>query len=220
MVREAYKQIAGCFVETVVQVREAEWGHTGLGEWTVRDLVGHTSRALLTVETYLDKPASSIEVKRPVDYFLRAKTSLGDPPAVAARGREAGKALGSDPWQTVRKTAARVLARVEQTADGVLVATPVGGMRLIDYLPSRIFELTIHTLDLAAATQQQVTVPSSAARITFALLAELACESGRTEPLMFAATGRRALPEGYSVLRVDRTRRDHGEVHTTCDSDA
>ncbi|MGH3437614.1 MAG: hypothetical protein ACRDRN_14215 [Sciscionella sp.] len=33
----------------------------GLGEWTVDDLVGHTSRALLTVEAYLDTPGDEVE---------------------------------------------------------------------------------------------------------------------------------------------------------------
>jgi hypothetical protein len=42
-----------------------------------------------------------------------------------------------------------VLAQVNTASDAVLVSTPVGGMRLIDYLPSRIFELAVHTLDIA-----------------------------------------------------------------------
>ena len=64
---------------------------------------------------------------------------------MTARGREAGVALGPDPIAAVRDIAARVLAQVQTTSDEVLVSTPVGGMRLIDYLPSRIFELAVHT---------------------------------------------------------------------------
>lgn len=200
MIREAYERAANLFVETVAQVQEHQWEQVGLGEWTVRDLVGHTNRALLTVETYLDKPADAIELEQPVDYFLQAKASLADPSAVAARGREAGKALGVEPAATVRATALRVLARLVETPDDVLVTTPVGGMRFIDYLPSRVFELTVHTLDLATAISQEVAVPDTATRVTFALLADLVLRSGNAIPLLLAATGRDALPAGFNVL--------------------
>ncbi len=58
MIRDAYQSATGVFVETVAQIREPQWHHLGLGVWTVRDLVGHTSRALLTVETYWVHSAS------------------------------------------------------------------------------------------------------------------------------------------------------------------
>jgi uncharacterized protein (TIGR03083 family) len=200
MVRDAYEEAAGFFEDTVARIQEAEWAKPALGEWTVRDLVGHTNRALLTVETYLDNPADTVELRRPVDYFLRVKVSHADPAAVAARGREAGKALGTEPLATVRDTAARVLMRLREVDDDTLLTTPVGGMRLIDYLPSRVFELTVHTLDLAAATSQNVRVPDAAARVTFLLLAEMAYETDKIAPLLLAATGRSALPAGFTVL--------------------
>jgi uncharacterized protein (TIGR03083 family) len=200
MIREAYAQAAQLFVDTVARVRDTQWDSAGLGEWSVRDLVGHTNRALLTVETYLDKPAVRVDLMCAMDYFVQAKASLADPVAVAARGREAGKALGADPLHAVRTTAERVLARVNTTPDTTCVGTPVGGMRLIDYLPSRVFELTIHTLDLAAATSQDVTIAREAAIVTVSLVTELAQASGKLAPLLLAATGRRALPSGFSVL--------------------
>src|SRR5262249_8399177 len=143
MIREAYESAAGLFVHTVEQVGPTQWEQPGLGVWTVRDLVGHTSRALLTVELYLAQPAAQPEGLRPVDDFLRAQAGLADPASVAARGREAGVALGSDPIAAIRDIAARVLAHVQTAADAVLVSTPVGGVRLIDYLPSRVFELAV-----------------------------------------------------------------------------
>ncbi|MGQ4809877.1 hypothetical protein NKDENANG_03313 [Candidatus Entotheonellaceae bacterium PAL068K] len=200
MIREAYESAATLFMGTVAQVQASQWQHVGLGEWTVRDLVGHTNRALLTVETYLDTPAAAAELQRPVDYFLRARASLADPAAVAARGREAGQALGVEPAATVRDTATRVLARLDNTPDEALVSTPIGGMQLIDYLPSRVFELTIHTLDLATATSRAITVPELAARVTVSLLSELVLQSGKAAPLLRAATGRGPLPVGFSVL--------------------
>ncbi|MDH3600142.1 MAG: maleylpyruvate isomerase N-terminal domain-containing protein [Candidatus Tectomicrobia bacterium] len=200
MIRDAYEQAATLFVETVTQVGAAQWNLVALGEWTVRDLVGHANRALLTVETYLDNPSETVDVARPADYFLRASALLADPAAVAARGREAGQALGDDPPATVEETATRVLARVQQTPDDTCLTTPVGGMRLIDYLPSRVFELTIHTLDLGTAISADIDLPEAASALTLGMITELAQQRGKAAPLLLAATGRRALPSAFSVL--------------------
>jgi uncharacterized protein (TIGR03083 family) len=200
MIREAYEQAGDLFVATVAQIQDTQWQQMALGEWTVRDLVGHTNRAFLTVETYLDNPAARAEVQRPVDYFLRAQAALGNPAAVAARGREAGQALGADPHAVVRHTATRVQQRLAAVPDTALLATPVGGMRLIDYLPTRVFELTIHTLDLAAAVGATATPSEAASRITSTLVLELALAAGKVGPLLLAVTGRGPLPPGFSVL--------------------
>jgi uncharacterized protein (TIGR03083 family) len=200
MIREAYESAAGLFVNTVEQVGATQWEQPGLGVWTVCDLVGHTSRALLTVEMYLAKPAAQREVIRPVDYYLRVQASLADPGSVAARGREAGIALGPDPIAAVRDIVARVLAQVKTASDEALVGTPVGGMRLIDYLPSRIFELAVHTLDLAMALPVTVTLPEPVAAVALHLLADLALQPDKAAALLLAATGRRASPAGFSVL--------------------
>jgi uncharacterized protein (TIGR03083 family) len=200
MIREAYEIAAGLFVNTVEQVGPTQWEQLGLGVWTVRDLVGHASRALLTVELYLAKPAAQREVMQPVDYYLRAQAGLADPGSVAARGRAAGMALGSDPIAAVQDIAARVLAQVKTVSDEVLVSTPVGGMRLLDYLPTRIFELAVHTLDIAAALPVTVTLPESVATVVLHLLADLALQPDKAAALLLAATGRRTLPAGFSVL--------------------
>lgn len=87
-VRSAFGQAADWFVSTAVAgVDRCEV--VALGEWTVRDLIGHTSRALLTVENYLGKEAVAVQVSSPVDYFRAALASVGDPAAVAGRGRDA-----------------------------------------------------------------------------------------------------------------------------------
>jgi len=200
MIREAYEGAAWLFVNTVKQVGATQWEQPGLGVWTVRDLIGHTSRALLTVEMYLATPATQQEIMRPVDYYLRVQASLADPGSVAARGRAAGLALGPDPITAVQDIAARVLAQVQTASDAVLVGTPVGGMRLIDYLPSRIFELTVHTLDLAVALPVMVTLPETVAAVALHLLADMALQPDKAAALLLAATGRRALSAGFSVL--------------------
>jgi hypothetical protein len=109
-------------------------------------------------------------------------------------------ALGADPIAAIRSIAPRVLAQVKTAADEALVSTPVGGMRLIDYLPSRVFELAVHTLDLATALPVTVTLPETVAAVTLHLLADLALQPDKAAALLLAATGRRALPAGFWAL--------------------
>ena len=79
-------------------------------------------------------------------------------------------------------------------------------MRLADYLPTRTFELTVHTSDLCAALDLSLDVPTSAGEVSLALLADLAVTTGRTGPLLRAATGRGALPPDFSVLLLPPSR--------------
>ena len=202
MTREAYIEAATFFVDTVRQIGSDGWYRPALGEWTVRDLVGHTHRALVTVENYLEMPVETVEITRPVDYYVRAAASLGDPAKVAARGRAAGEALGADPIVAVRAAAQRVLARVTREADDALLGTPVGGIRLIDYLPSRVLELTVHTRDIAAALQLDQDPPPGAASVSLHLMADLAVECGCAATLLGSLAGRHSLPPAFSVLPV------------------
>ena len=162
--------------------------------------MGHTCRALTTVEAYTAHPANRVELERPVDYMMRAMESLGEPGAVAERGRQAGRELGEKPALAVRETARRGLARLEQIPDNAILGVPVGGMRLVDYLPTRVFELTIHTLDIASAIGKEVEPPPAAMEITLYLMADQALRLGRGPVLALATTGRWTLPEGFTLL--------------------
>jgi hypothetical protein len=87
------------------------------------------------------------------------------------------------------------------TKDGTeLVTTIVGGMRLADYLPTRTFELAVHTADLATALGEPRDIPATAAAQALQVVAELAVADGVAGPLLLAATGRPGLPAGFSVL--------------------
>lgn len=188
----------------------AVWTETGLGEWTVRDLVGHTSRALSTIETYLDLAAdedaagvaADIAVSSPAAYYERA-LAAGSPAVIAQRGRETAASLGTQPALAVAALADRVLARVA-TLDGSEPAdTPAGRIRIIDYLPSRIVELTVHTSDLLQCQgipAAEQTLPEPAAVVSLHVLADLAAQKGVAAPLLRAATGRAPLPAGFTVL--------------------
>jgi len=196
--RTAFADAAGWFARTAALVGD-RWDRPGLGERDVRALVGHTSRALATVETYLARPAAAVDVASAADYF-RATRAVAADPAVTARGRDAGTALGSDPPAAVAQLAARVLALID-TCDGTeLVTTIAGGMRLADYLPTRTFELAVHTADLATVLGLPPDVPATAAAQALNIVADLALTGGLAGPLLLAATGRPGLPAGFSVL--------------------
>jgi uncharacterized protein (TIGR03083 family) len=196
--RRAFADAAGWFVRTTVLVGN-RWADPGLGEWDVRALVGHTSRSLLTVEAYLARPANAVQVGSAAEYF-RATQAMAADPAVAARGRDAGTALGEDPVAAVSEIAARVVPLVDNEDGGTLLTTIAGGMRLEDYLPTRTFELAVHTADLAEALGVAPEVPDTAAAQALQLITELAVREGRAGPLLLAATGRTGLPAGWSVL--------------------
>jgi uncharacterized protein (TIGR03083 family) len=196
--RLAFADAARWFVRTAALVSD-RWDRPGLGEWDVRALVGHTSRSLLTVEMYLARPAGTVEVASAGDYF-RATSAAAADPAVAARGRDAGSALGSDPAAAVAEIAGRVLPLVD-TRDGTeLVTTIAGGMRLADYLPTRTFELAVHTADLATALGVPLDVPATAATQALRVVTDLAVVGGRAGSLLLLATGRHGVPAGFSVL--------------------
>jgi hypothetical protein len=212
----AFEAATGWFVSVTADIAERAagepgvWNEVGLGEWTVRDLVGHTSRALFTIENYLDLAtekdaagaAAPVEVTSPAAYYDRA-LAAGTPEVIAQRGRETAAALGAEPAAAVAAIAARVLARVA-TLDGSEPAdTPAGRIRIREYLPSRTVELTVHTSDLlqsqgVPAAEQHV--PEVAAAATLHVLADLAAQKGVSAPLMRAATGRAPLPAGFTVL--------------------
>jgi hypothetical protein len=122
----AFADAAGWFVRTAALAGD-RWDQPALGEWDVRALVGHTSRSLVTVETYLADRVPAAEIASPADYF-RAIRAAAASPAAPARGRAAGTALGSVPAAAVARIAARVLA-LTGTCDGTELLTTAGPAR-------------------------------------------------------------------------------------------
>ena len=200
-VRATFAAAAHCFVGLVEQIPPTALGDPGLGEWDLRSLVGHTSRSLTTVITYLQQPAASIQVPTAVAYYEWVIGQLGaDPAAVAERGRQAGIALGDDPAGVIAGLVRDALAALDATVGDPVIDTIAGGMLLSEYLPTRIFELTVHTLDIAAATGIEVVQPPQALADAVHLAAAVALNRGDGPALLLALTGRRGLPERYSVV--------------------
>lgn len=189
------------FVNLVNKVAPDQWDSPGLGVWAVRDLVGHTTRALMTIESYLHSDGSRLEptLDSPAAYFLAAMASV-QPGAVAERGRAAGRALGEDVPAAVATVAERVVKLVNNHRPDASVSTPVGVTLLQNYLPTRTFELSVHSLDLARATQQSVPDTETAQHASLALAAQIASRSGHTVEVLLALTGRQTLPTGFSLI--------------------
>jgi uncharacterized protein (TIGR03083 family) len=199
--RSCFAAAASCFNELVRQVPASAWVLPALGVWNVRDLVGHTSRALSTIDAYLDGEPGGDAVESPVGYFLAIRAALADADAVARRGREAGAALGEDPAAAIADLVHRVTARVDATADDATVATPVGAMTLAAYLPTRTFELTVHSLDLARALAvESPAALGPAVTACCELAGRIAGQLPRAPELLLALTGRPGLPQGLSVV--------------------
>jgi hypothetical protein len=196
-VRGAFREAAEWF-STVSKQAEDRLDQEALGVWNVRDLIGHTSRAVTTVETYLLTDAPPVEVPTAVDYYLLALK--GDPARIAERGRQAGEALGPGPSEAVAAAVERITKLVYSRADHARLNTAVGVMMLTEYLPTRTFELTVHTCDLVRALGLSGNVPPSAATTALRVSAELAVARNVAAPLLLALTGRITLPDGFSII--------------------
>lgn len=199
--RAHFAAAAAAFSDLVAGVPPDAWTGPGLGVWDLRSLVGHASRSLITVDTYLNRPAASEAVPTVEAYYGAGMAAAGaDPDAVAERGRQAGLALGKDPVAAVRALVDRVVPRVSATEGDPVIETIAGGMRLSNYLATRTFELVVHSLDIAAATGLEPELPAELLAEAAALAARIAVTRGQGRIALLALTGRTALPPGFSVV--------------------
>jgi uncharacterized protein (TIGR03083 family) len=185
-----YQQAVASFIEVLEQVRPDQWDLPALGEWKVRELAGHTARSLAAVIEFADTTAEQVVVDSPAAYYRAALGAPGINQQVAERGHAAGAALGPDPLAVVRPAAQRALSILAAVADDARWTVNVGGMWAADYVPSRVMELTIHTLDLAQAIGYPVQPGREALSVVLHLLADLALDSPNGGELALAATGR------------------------------
>jgi len=199
--RTTFLTAATAFVDQVARIPVDGLTGPGLGDWDLRSLVGHTSRSLVTVETYLGQPADRITVPTAAAYYLAIAGVTGaDSAAVTERGRQAGAAMGPDPARFVGDLAARVAEVLTAYDDDHVLTTIAGGMRLGDYLRTRVFELVVHGLDIEAASGVGPAFADGPLLDAARLAAEVAVLGGRASDLLLAATGRRPLPDGFSVV--------------------
>src|SRR5690348_8717740 len=101
--RRTYRSAAVAYADIVARIPAERWDSPGLGDWTLRQLVGHTaSSALRQVADVLGTPAPAVEVATAEGYFAYGR---GVPApvleaAVAAADEDAratAAELGDDP---------------------------------------------------------------------------------------------------------------------------
>ena len=197
-----FASAARSFATLVHDIPATAWDGAGLGDWDLRSLVGHTSRSLITVSTYQQRPAETEDITTPQEYYAMVNPSALriDPADVAERGRQAGRDLGDDPAGAVDGLVDRVLGELTDIDDRLVLVLGGYGIRLFTYLPTRIFELAVHCLDIAGAVGVPFTLPTDVLDEAMVLAGRIAVDSGQGETVLLALTGRAGLPSPFSIV--------------------
>jgi hypothetical protein len=220
--RRTFRTAAVSFVDLVSRLPADRWDSPGLGDWTLRDLVGHTaSSALRQVPAVLAVPVEAPAVRSavpsaaarpagpaistPEGYFAYARTAPADLYATAQQAstrdaHETARLLGDDPATVVGELAARATQALAAASDDDVVPSPAGAMRVRDWIPTRTFELVAHGLDVAEAGGVQPGFTDEAIAEATLLAARIAIAVGDGPAVLRALTGRNPLPDTFSVL--------------------
>jgi uncharacterized protein (TIGR03083 family) len=197
-----FASAAEAFAGLARRISPADWDGPGLGDWDLRSLVGHTSRSLITVSTYLRTTADHEDVTSPVEYYTQIRDYLATAGAdeVTERGRKAGRDLGPDPAATIDDLLRTVLAELQDVDDPLIAVIGGLGIRLSNYLPTRTFELAVHCLDIVGATGIAATLPRDVLEDATVLAARVGVALGSGESVLLSLTGRAELPAEFSVV--------------------
>jgi Mycothiol maleylpyruvate isomerase N-terminal domain len=152
-VRVAYEQALMWFVGTVVGIDADRWNAPANDRFTVAELVGLAAHGCEQLLAHLDAPVAA---NRFVGRTGRTRAMFARPVPtmhldLVDRAEDTLRALGPDVPAGVWRLGDRVLHRLAATADDAPCTTPLGTSRLVDELPRRVGELTVHTLDLGKA---------------------------------------------------------------------
>lgn len=190
--RRNFLDTTDAVAELVSRVPPHRLSQPGLGEWDLRALIGHTSRAMSTVTTYLQMPTTEVACPDAVAYYVYVADTPGQDEAISARGVEAGGVLGDDVaagFANLAREVRGVLTRRAARGDPV-VPTLAGGMLLSQYLPTRTFELVVHGYDIARAAHISFAPHPQVLSDTAALAARIGVALGHGPRLVSALTGR------------------------------
>ncbi len=213
MIREAFGAESGRLSEAVARLDDAAFARpTRCDPWTVADLVFHVAMTMRRLPGMLAAPAPSgaalvcaAEYYRPdqrfsaatnADRIESARRGAAGLAGAAARARDVSQAR-QQAWAALRDAPA---GRVVQTRHGDL-------MLLAEFLRTRVLELAVHGLDLAAALDRGPWMTAPAAAVTEDLLlpaaaaAGLRADTGWDQVTLIAAlTGRRPVTPAQTQL--------------------
>jgi uncharacterized protein (TIGR03083 family) len=175
-------------------------GPTRLPLWTVKELVAHMWGDLDRIREYLGEPAPAAADTDAVAYW-RSYDPAEDGPATAERAkiRAGASATGADLVASLDEARTEAIALALAAPPDRVVATWGPALRFDDYLETRILEMGVHGLDLAAAIGRGPWLTPEAAgvirRILVGLLGEEPAIVRRWSDRSFleAGTGRRGL---------------------------
>lgn len=204
--RRTYRSAAIAYAGLVAAVPPDRLDEPALGEWTLRELLGHTvSSALRQVPAVLATRAPVIEVATPEGYFAYARSAPAELVAAAHTAstedaRANAKELGDSPAAEVSTLIGRATEALSQVNDDDVITSAAGGMRVRDWIPTRTFELVVHGLDAATAIGVDYDLPIETLAESLALASRTALGVGSGIPLLRALTGRESLPPDFSVI--------------------
>lgn len=202
-VRQAFTEAADHVVELVGSIGDDQWDQPAIGEWTLAELVVHTVGGASRVTTYAAEPAERT-LAGAADYYVAALSSDNVHEAVTQRARDAAVRVEgplADFAASEVAMAEQVLARTPANA---VLGTFAGGIRLIDYLPTRVVELVVHAIDISGVLGREPAIPRVAMEVTLETLADIAVarpEVVDPATIVRALTGRGELPQGANLLR-------------------
>ncbi|NNN22605.1 MAG: hypothetical protein HKL80_11470 [Acidimicrobiales bacterium] len=193
-VKENFYLAADLFLTTVSKVPEDKWDLPGLGSWSIRSLVGHGLRAMTTILEYQGKDSntlSSNQIHDTASYFVSA--NINDPEianAIENRGVQAGLELGTNPLEKVSDAVLLVKEFVKDAPLDLPIVTRMGDMTLETYLPTRTFELSVHSIDIATALGEDLVLAESLYFEVVNIVASIAKIKGEKMDLVKFLTGR------------------------------
>lgn len=184
---------------------------TRLPAWTVKELVGHLSRGMGRIRWALSRLAPAVADTDAVTYWRRydpataASDIAGRASEIAARF-PTGPAIVDEFESTWRESTQLAVAVPPDRIVGTWGPT----LRLDDYLATRLLEVSVHGLDLAAALDRPPWLTPGGAQVTRWILSELlgteppATQAMHDISFIEAGTGRRPLTraEGLSLGRL------------------
>ncbi|MFK0114188.1 maleylpyruvate isomerase family mycothiol-dependent enzyme [Streptomyces sp. NPDC091217] len=164
--------------------------HSGIGEWSVKELFGHVARQIGVLEDMLrratSRTAAAVDFPTAADYFANFRDWREEASALSARTAVVYAVDHSTAHMIAEfERAGDVVALLSESLDQVL-PTPFGTATARGYLTTRVVEATVHLVDLQRALGLAEHVPERASEVTALLLLEM-CPR---QAFIDAATGR------------------------------
>lgn len=203
--RDLFFTAATGFRNLVAEIDRLSFDNLALGSWSVITLIAHSYRAITTVVTYCEKfENTTLPVsKRASEYFsaINLKESPSVIRSIDERAVQEGNLIREDPLRYI-DTAIREATALLNSTKGSDIICVVNNLTisLNEYLKTRIFELTVHGLDLQKALAMSFSPQPEALEMCLDLLLELNKAPDKVIDLIFILTGREASLGNLSIF--------------------